>query len=293
MEEIMKKLEKAVKSAVGTGYEVDLCETRKNNGIILKQVSIHRTGKNMAQKMHINEILEMIASGRTGVDEAAVLIVKTCREHEQEAENFERMTRGLSKSEIFQRVTGQVVNKMSNAGMLMEVPYKTVLDMALVYRVMLQESEYGTASFLVSHALCSNYGISFEELDSAAASNMNREGFVVHTMESILAKMATFPDETPVGACPMLVITNNRGLYGAAVMANPEYFESLSAKTGSDLYILPSSIHEVIAVPAEGMEPDELRQMVMEVNASELDREEFLSDNVYRYSRKTNEITIV
>ena len=136
MEDIMKKLEKAVKSAAGEEYEVSICETRKNNGVILKQVSIRRPEKNAVQKMHINEILEMIASGRAEVDEAAGLIVKTCRQHEQEAENLERMTRGLSKSEIFKRVTGQVVNKMFNAGMLMEVPYKTVLDMALnnVYR---------------------------------------------------------------------------------------------------------------------------------------------------------------
>ena len=90
-----------------------------------------------------------------------------------------------------------------------------------------------------------------------------------------------------------LINTNSRRLYGAAVMDYPEYFESLSEKTGGDLYILPSSIHEVIAVPEKFMEPDALREMVMEVNASELDREEFLSDNVYRYSRKTGEIMIV
>lgn len=292
MEDIIKKLEKAVKSAAGTGYEVDLCETRKNNGIILKSVSIRRPGKNAMPKMHIDGMLEMIASGKMEINEAAGLIVKACKENEQEVEKFERITRGLSKEKILKCVMGQMVNKAANARMLLEAPHKTVLDLAFVYRVILQESEYGTSTFLVSHALCDRYGISFEELDSAASSNTDREGFMAHTMGSILAEMDLLADKTTASACPMLVITNNRGLYGAAVMANPEYFESLSAKTGCDLYILPSSIHEVIAVPAEGMEPDELRQMVMEVNASELDREEFLSDNVYQHSRKTNEITI-
>lgn len=293
MEEIMKKLEKAVKSAAGEEYEVGICETRKNNGVILKQVSIRRPEKNAVQKLHINEILEMIALGRAEVDEAADLIVKTCRQHEQEAENLERMTRGLSKSEIFKRVTGQVVNKMSNARMLMEAPYKTVLDMALVYRVILQESEYGIASFLVSHALCDRYNISCEELYNAAAANMTMEGFTAHTMESMLAEMGSLSDGMPADACPMLVITNNRRLYGAAVMAHPEYFENLSVKMDSDLYILPSSIHEVIVVPAKGIDPGELRKMVIEVNESELDLEEFLSNNVYRYSRKTGEIAVV
>lgn len=40
MEDIMIKLEKAVKYAVGTKYEVDFCETRKNNGVVLKSLSI-------------------------------------------------------------------------------------------------------------------------------------------------------------------------------------------------------------------------------------------------------------
>lgn len=293
MEDLMKKLEKAVKSAVGTEYEVDFCETRKNNGVVLKSVSICKTGKSVMQKIHINEILEMITLGRAEINEAAGMIAKICREHEREVENLEQITCRFSKVEILDRVTGQMVNKAANARMLMEVPHKIVLDLALIYRVMLQESECGTASFLAGHTLCAHYGISIEELDNAASANMIRERFTTRTMESVLAGMAALPDGMDASACPMLVITNNRRLYGAAVMAHPEYFESLSAKTGTDLYILPSSIHEVIVVPAEGMEPDELRKMVMEVNASELDREEFLSDNVYKYSRKTGGITIV
>lgn len=293
MEDIMKKLEKAVKCAAGTEYEVDFCETRKNNGVVLKSVSICRPGENIAHQIHIDEMLEMIAAGKMEVSEAVGLIVKGCREKGQEAEYFGQAVRRLSKEKILGRVTGQMVNKAANAGMLMEAPHKTVLDLAMVYRMTLQESEYGTAAFLVSHVLCDRYGISFEELDSAAASNMDREGFMANTIESVLAEMAAHLDGMAVGACPMLIITNRKRLYGAAVLDYPEYFENLSEKTGSDLYILPSSIHEVIVVPDTGGDPDELRKMVMEVNASELDKEEFLSDNVYRYSRKAGGITIV
>ena len=292
MKDIMKKLEKAVKSAAGTEYEVDFGETRKNNGVVLKSVSICKTGKSVMQKIHINEILEMITSGRAEINEAADMIVKVCREHEREAENFEQITRRFSKAEILDRVTGQMVNKAANATVLMEAPHKIVLDLALVYRVVLQESECGTASFLAGHALCAHYGISSEELDNAASANMEREGFMARTMESMLEEMGMLPDQTLVGECPMLIITNRRRMYGAAVMAHPDYFGTLFEKTGCDLYILPSSIHEVIAVPAGESEPDDLRQMVKEVNVSELDAEEFLSDNVYRYSRKTGEITI-
>lgn len=292
MEDIIKKLEKAVRAAVGAEYGVDFGETRKNNGVVLKSVIICKTGKSVMQKIHINEILEMIVSGRAGIDEAAGMIVKVCREHEPEAESLERTMRKISKAEMLDRVTGQMVNKAANAGMLMKVPHKTVLDLALVYRVTLQESECETASFLANHALCAHCGVSVEELDNAASANMAREGYKARTMESVMKEMGALPDQALDGECPMRIITNSRRLYGAAVMAHPEYFGALSEKIGNDLYILPSSIHEVIVVPAEKMRPDELRRMVMEVNKSELDKEEFLSDNVYRYARKTGRMTI-
>lgn len=292
MEDIVKKLEEAVRLAAGAEYEVDFGETQRNNGVVLKSVSICKTGKSVMQKIYINEILEMIASGRAGIDEAADVIVEVCREHEREAENFERIISRSSKAEILDGVTGQMVNKAANARMLMKVPHKTVLDLALVYRVTLQESECGTASLLANHALCSHYGVSMEELDNAASANMAREGYKARTMESVMKEMGALPDQALDGKCPMRIITNSRRLYGAAVMAHPEFFGALSEKIGSDLYILPSSIHEVIVVPAEKMESDELRRMVMEVNKSELDKEEFLSDNVYRYIRKTGRMTI-
>ena len=62
---------------------------------------------------------------------------------------------------------------------------------------------------------------------------------------------------------------------------------------GTDLYILPSSIHEVIAVSAETGRPEELAQMVSETNRHEVMPGERLSDRVYHYSRNMRMITSV
>lgn len=61
----------------------------------------------------------------------------------------------------------------------------------------------------------------------------------------------------------------------------------------SDLYVLPASIHEVIAIPANGVGPDVLRKMVAEVNADEVADEEILSGNVYRYRLGTGRLEIM
>ena len=63
-------------------------------------------------------------------------------------------------------------------------------------------------------------------------------------------------------------------------------------RLGSDLYILPSTIHELLAVPSDIGDPQELRMMVAAVNENDVPKEELLSDNVYYYDRTTGKVRI-
>ena len=68
------------------------------------------------------------------------------------------------------------------------------------------------------------------------------------------------------------------------------YFDRLAQEAGSDLYILPSSIHEVLAVEADGLNPEELKAMVKMINDTEVPEDEVLSETVYRYRRGTHQL---
>ena len=66
-----------------------------------------------------------------------------------------------------------------------------------------------------------------------------------------------------------------------------------SKKIDRDLFVLPSSIHEVIIVPkTDFITKDELKTMVCEVNASEVDECDRLSDNVYIFEKNGNTLSI-
>ena len=55
--------------------------------------------------------------------------------------------------------------------------------------------------------------------------------------------------------------------------------------------ILPSSVHELLAIPDDGhMSYDELRAMVRDVNRTQLAPQEFLSDNILKYDG--NKLTV-
>ena len=69
--------------------------------------------------------------------------------------------------------------------------------------------------------------------------------------------------------------------------------KALADKLDSDLYILPSSIHELILIPVlENEEVETLRKMVNQVNEESVENIDYLSDNVYRFNRNTEEICI-
>jgi len=91
----------------------------------------------------------------------------------------------------------------------------------------------------------------------------------------------------------MFVLTNISRINGAACMLYEDVLSNFANSIDSDLYILPSSIHEVIIVPqVNNLDKTELCQMVKEVNAEGVADDEILSDHVYVYNRTNHTITL-
>lgn len=94
----------------------------------------------------------------------------------------------------------------------------------------------------------------------------------------------------------MYVLTNEQKLYGAGCMLYEGVLEREAERLGADLYILPSSVHEVMLLPAlpdERGALDELRNMVAGINRSDaLLARDVLSDQVFYYDRKKRKLTV-
>lgn len=90
----------------------------------------------------------------------------------------------------------------------------------------------------------------------------------------------------------MFVLSNKRKINGASIILYNEPLDELSDKLSDDLLIMPSSIHEVLAIPASSMDAIDLKQMVREVNDTEVSEQEILGYSVYRYNRETGTIEV-
>ena len=93
---------------------------------------------------------------------------------------------------------------------------------------------------------------------------------------------------------PMYIMTLRGGSFGAVCMAVNDWMEQFGRECGSNFFILPSSIHELILIPENsGETAGNLQEMVCEVNASCVSAEEKLSDSVYYYNSQKNIVELV
>ncbi len=288
-EETMNRLVEAVKEKAGTECDIELKETRKNNGTMLQGILIKKHGEPVSTIIYIDSLIDRIEECSITIQDAAEEIIKDFNEGSKGCAGLASTIKYLDTAEIYKKVVHQVIGKKKNNDMLADVPHKELLDLAAVYRVVLDENSGETVSFLLTNALCETYGIDSEELEHAARRNTEMRGFEITAFSSVLEEKTGIPKETLEAELPsMYIVSNAAGTNGAAVMLYWKYFDKLAHELQSDLYILPSSIHEVIAVPAVGTGgPAGLRDMVREINAGgNIADDEILSDSVYFYSLK-------
>ena len=108
--------------------------------------------------------------------------------------------------------------------------------------------------------------------------------------ESIAEKQPAPPAGSGCKSC-MYVLGNERKLFGAAVMLYDGLLEKMSEIIGGDFYLLPSSLHELILIPDEGREKGgDLWKMVCEINETQVEPEDVLTDSVYYYSGKNKRL---
>ena len=90
---------------------------------------------------------------------------------------------------------------------------------------------------------------------------------------------------------PLYALLNKKGFFGATGILDKKILASFAWEMDKDLYILPSSIHEVLLYPDLGQtDMEELDQIVREVNVTQVSISERLADHVYYYDRLLDEI---
>lgn len=194
-----------------------------------------------------------------------------------------------------------LVNTEQNRELLAGVPNRHFHDLSVIYRWVVDQSNEGLGQVLVSNEVAELAGMTEEELFRCAVENTKRINPIctVSMMDMLLGMLGCdipqeFMDEKSSIADQLWVISNDRRINGAVSMLYEENLHQLAERLGDNLYILPSSIHEVIAVPAENAKDDldYLKEMVYTANMDAVLPEERLSNNVYHYDKDLRKLTM-
>lgn len=172
-----------------------------------------------------------------------------------------------------------------------------LFDFEMYFRVAIDATSEGLSTYTIKNEHIKAMGISVEELTAIAIENAGKYTTVQSMFDTLMSfkKDMDFDDmlNNLDEDMPMYVVTNNfKSFGGANAFLCKSQLQKLADKLADDLYILPSSIHETIVIKAEGAEVDFLKSMVADVNATQVVPSERLSNQVYKYNRSTDEITI-
>lgn len=168
-----------------------------------------------------------------------------------------------------------LINTEKNQNMLSYVPYRAYYEFSIVYRIIVHEDEEATTSGIVTNEMLEKAGYTEEELYKFAYENTRKDVNI--------SKMFG-----------MYVLTTKRGMYGAASILFPEMIKEIADHCGCDLYLIPSSTCEWMAVPVRTISGGaaEVNKMIREANSLTVEEEEILGERCYYYDYKTGEIRV-
>lgn len=181
-----------------------------------------------------------------------------------------------------------LVNSHTHGALIEDGPSVPFLDLRCVFYTRVFDDVHAAGYIHVKHGLALVWGKTPDELLHQALANMDVEGAKVAPLMEIIN--AALPEDYRLDhnenekPAPIYILSNGKSHgYGAAVIVSEDVRKNLCQHFGQDMYILPSSVHELVLVPADGKVPvPELKRMVESVNSSScVPSSDYLSSSVY------------
>ena len=293
-------LEKELRQILGDGANVIYRNDLGMNGLFHLTATIRMNGSRIAPTIDLGEFLDAY---RRGISIAVIAEnIAGCLPPAEEDGGFDP-DEWEDYSRVRTRLAVKLIHAEKNRMLLKEVPYAKILDLALLAVYIVDRSEHSHATITIRNTHLERWGIGRDKLlrDALRSSPLVMPA-VVRSIDEALSSAAgsisgnlmqeafcrpPAAEETEEGAASLFVLSNVFGYLGASAAVYPGTLKSFADAAGRDLFVLPSSVHEVLLLPDSGEnEPEGLSEIVREINRTAVAPEEVLSDHVYYFSRE-------
>lgn len=280
---------------------VDIRPSQKVNRT-LDALTVHKEGDSIVfPAIYVNEMYEHYQM----CNDLEAVLFHAAGHYAKVLDGVESYKPDIAIENLKDNVIMCLINTEQNRELLAGIPSREFQDLSVIYRWVIDQAQDAIGSVIVSDRLAKEAGLSEEELFQHAVDNTRRIAPAVvmsmgEAFGNIVAEMDVPEEvkeefgreESPVDT--MWIIGNSLGINGAVSMLYEENLHKLAEKVGDDLFILPSSIHEVLAIPA-GMAEGRLEDMVRTVQGANMDAvrlEDRLSNSVYHYDKNLRKVTL-
>ena len=284
--------------------DIKLKVFEKNNNVKLTGLIIE-SACNMSPTIYIDNFYKKYQDG-TDINIILQEIAKIRMEYDV-TDDFD-VTTVTDFNKCRNKIMPRLIGAEENSEILKVRPHIRIEDLAVTFCIDLGENKDGLMSVPVQFELMETWNVTADQLYEIALENLTKADIGVFTpmREILFAGMLSELKEICHGdeeearrkldqMIPdnnLWVLTNKRRVNGANMLLDRSVMEDVIKEVGTDFFILPSSIHECIILPADsGMDSQQLEAMVCEVNETQVEKEERLSNSVYRYTLE-NGITL-
>ena len=194
------------------------------------------------------------------------------------------------------RIVMRLVSYKCNEELLKDIPHYRYQDLAIIFYCLLSADQYNQANILIHNEHLSLWNVTADSLYHAALINTPKLlPYELISMQSFLSEHhPDFIKEIEDCEVTIYILTNHYRTNGATVILYEDLLRQLAEKFQQDFLLLPSSIHEVLLIPVDSADSEDLSRytrMVQEVNETQLADDEILSDHAYDFSRITGQLS--
>ncbi len=279
-------------------YHTSINHVVKNNSVELDGICLHRAGDTLSPTVYLNHFYEEYLEGRplhSILSEIAATLNSEIPELEVNTNLYDNY------DAIRHQIIFRLVNYERNEELLTSCPYLPFCDLAITFRWLVHSDSSGIASALITNKEMELWNITLEELYQTASINTRR--LFPATIQPIQQLLSEYLDkdsdiqelleQTP-DELQLFILSNEPRINGSTSMIYDGVLADFAKKIKKDLYILPSSIHEVLLMPAtKEVEEQALLNLVRDANRTVVGLPDILSDSIYRFDSRRNRIIMI
>lgn len=278
--------------------KVEVHRVQRNNNRQLDGLMVMREGSSIAPALYLNEYYKEYINGCP----LGSIVGEITDFYRSGKDN----TRGIdiefyqNYQDVRPHIFPKLINYEKNSAFLEQVPYVRFLDLAVTFYCRVAHERLGNLVIQIYHSHAALWNVGVDELYAEAMKNSQRKlplelksmnDLMGELIEGDIDSLEDINIDVTLVDDHMYVLTNYLRHLGAAVILYPGVLSRFGMAVGCDFYILPSSVHEVILLPAKlCYEKSRLQELVAHVNRTQVAAEDYLSDTVYLYSRKLRKI---